>query len=183
MRILSALLLIAAAFAAQGKDKSLLRNGSFEIVSDRGRPDGWVLKQHAGVRAYETSVVTDQAYKGKQSLRLTRINKQVWGKIEQFLDAKPLIGKTVEFKIAVRSENVGKKGFTVWIAGFEGSNALQISKSERVTGTTDWTVYTQRLEVPEYSRMLFVAVNLDDAGTLWLDDASLKIVDADSAPK
>ena len=53
MKTALAIALLAVAVTAVAKPNSLLRNGSFETMDARGKPEGWSFKQHAGVRAYE----------------------------------------------------------------------------------------------------------------------------------
>lgn len=175
MKTALAIALLAVAVTAVAKPNSLLRNGSFETMDARGKPEGWSFKQHAGVRAYEFKL-DDSAADGKRSMRVKRMQKQVWGQVEQNVPADDLIGKTVEFTVQARGEAVGKRGFSVGLGGFAGSTMLQHVQSERVTGTSDWSKYTLRIEVPEGSTQVTVALTLNDEGTVWLDDARLRVV-------
>ncbi|MBK6727969.1 MAG: carbohydrate binding domain-containing protein [Xanthomonadales bacterium] len=179
MKTVLTIALLAVAVTAVAKPESLLRNGSFETANAKGKPEGWNFQQHAGVRAYDFTL-DDLAFEGKHSLRLTRLQKQVWGKVVQNIPANDLIGKTVEFSVRARGEAVGKRGFSVGLGGFAGSTMLQHVKSERVTGTSDWRKYTLRIEVPEGSSQVMVGVTLDDKGTVWIDDARLRVVKSKS---
>ncbi len=167
-----------AAENAPATESSLLKNGQFEELNGRGGAANWINKQHAGVRAYRFEVVEDQAHGGKRSLMLRRMTKQVWGKTEQLLPVTPdLIGKTVEFEVWVRSDKVGKKGFLIWLGASARSLLLQHVKSDRIGGDSDWTRHALRLDIPEYTTQLVVAVTLEDEGTIWIDDAKLTVVD------
>ncbi|MBP7622831.1 MAG: hypothetical protein KA763_02580 [Xanthomonadales bacterium] len=157
---------------------NLLKNGQFEELNGRGGAANWINKQHAGVRAYRFEVVEDQAHGGKRSLMLRRMTKQVWGKTEQLLPVgAELTGKTVEFEVWVRSDKVGKKGFLIWLGASARSLLLQHVKSDRIGGDSDWTRHALRLDIPEYTTQLVVAVTLEDEGTIWIDDAKLTVVD------
>lgn len=179
MKTVLAIALLAVAVTAVAKPNSLLRNGSFETLDAKGKPEGWTFKQHAGVRAYEFAL-DDSAIDGKRSMRVKRLQQQIWGQVEQNIPADDLIGKTVEFTVKARGEAVGKRGFRVGLGGFAGSTMLQHVKSERVIGTSDWHKYTLRIEVPEGSTQVMVGVTLDDEGTIWLDDARLRVVKSKS---
>ncbi|MBI2398835.1 MAG: hypothetical protein HYV17_13655 [Xanthomonadales bacterium] len=175
MKGVLAIALLAAAGTIQAGADSLLQNGGFETIDAGDRPQGWAFKQHAGVRAYQFAV-DDEAFRGKRSMRITRLQKQVWGMVEQNVPASDLIGKTVEFTVRVRAADVGPRGFSVDLGGFAGSTMLQRVQSERITGDSDWTKVSLRLEVPEGSTQVMVGVTLNDAGSVWIDDARLRVV-------
>jgi len=169
-----------AAEAPKAETTSLLANGSFETLNARGGPANWINKQHAGVRAYEFRVVDEHARADKHSLKLHRVKQQVWGKTEQLVPVAPaMAGKTVEFEVWVRSEKVGKKGFVTWLGASANATLLEHVKSEPVGGDNDWTKSSLRLEIPEYTTQLVVAVTLEDAGTIWIDDATLRVIDSE----
>lgn len=165
--------------AKSAKDSTnLLKNGSFENLNARGSAADWINKQHAGVRAYDFSVVEDQAHDAKRSMMIRRLQKQVWGKAEQIVPVgAELAGKTVEFDVWMRGEQVGKKGYMIRVGAFAGSNLLDFAKSERYSGDSDWTKRSLRLNVPEFTSQLVVAVTLEDAGTIWIDNARLSAVE------
>ena len=167
----------AASDAAGAKPANLIENPGFETVTARGGPAKWINKQHAGVRAYDFSVVDDVHRSGERSMMIRRLQKQVWGKTEQIVRVDPeMAGKTVEFEIWVRGEKVGSKGYMVRIGAFAGSALLDFVKSERFAGDGDWTRRSLRLKVPEYTNQLVVAMTLEDEGTIWMDDARLSVV-------
>ncbi|MBP6079085.1 MAG: hypothetical protein KA505_09765, partial [Xanthomonadales bacterium] len=83
----------------------------------------------------------------------------------------------VEFEVWVRSDKVGKKGFLIWLGASARSLLLQHVKSDRIGGDSDWTRHALRLDIPEYTTQLVVAVTLEDEGTIWIDDAKLTVVD------
>jgi hypothetical protein len=156
---------------------NLLKNGDFEALNPRGGAAHWINKQHAGVRAYDFRVVEEGVHGDKRSMMIRRLQKQVWGKTEQIVPvAAELAGKTVEFDVWMRGEQVGKKGYMIRVGAFAGSNLLDFAKSERHAGDSGWTKRSLRLTVPEFTSRLVVAVTLEDAGTIWIDDARLSVV-------
>jgi hypothetical protein len=50
-------------------------------------------------------------------------------------------------------------------------------KKSRVRGTTDWTRYTIELKVPPTATRLELGATLEGAGTVWVDDFELEIVE------
>lgn len=171
---------------ARAKSKSsseragnLIRNGGFEQRNARSGAEHWKISQHAGVRAYDFEVVEDPAHGDKHSMLVRRTREQVWGQVAQWIPVTPeLVGKDLELVIWVRGEGVGKKGYLLRLGAFSGSNLLIESKSEPITGDSDWTRRSLRLTVPEYTTQINVSTALEDAGTIWIDDASLKVVES-----
>jgi hypothetical protein len=46
-----------------------------------------------------------------------------------------------------------------------------------VRGTTDWTMYSVVLDVPENAKNIFFGILLVGKGQVWADDLSLEVVD------
>ena len=165
-------LLLLAASPGLLHAASLIKNGDFENVGDNGQPRHWVSAQHAGGRAYEFVSVTDQVRKGERGMMIRRVKEQIWGLTEQIIAADELVGKTLEFSIAART--AGEAGAALYISAF--SDAAMITQSEvRLVGDQEWKKHTLRLDVPEGTSRVRVGVSLDDAGTVWIDDAKLVV--------
>jgi hypothetical protein len=176
---LSALILLGCALGVGAKDKSLIRNGSFENLDESGFPRHWTSAQHGGVPAYEFKGDSKRVHHGEHSLRVRRTQPQVWGIAEQIIDGEKFIGKTLVFTLSLRSEGVGKKGASVYATAFIDGMLLERSKSEKIRGDSDWNTYELRLTVPEETNFIRVGVSLDDAGTIWIDDAKLVVAKHD----
>jgi len=172
-RPVSLLLLLAIPTLLQAA--SLIRNGDFENVADSGQPRHWVSAQHAGGKAYEFVSTTDSVHKGERSMMIRRFKPQIWGLTEQIIDAEALVGKTLEFSIAARAEQVGESGAALYLSAFSGSSLIT-QQDLRLVGDQDWKKHTLRLEIPEGTTKVRVGVSLDDAGTVWIDDARLIVV-------
>lgn len=150
-----------------------LVNPGFESPMQNGEIPGWTLQQHAGANAYEFALDSDHAFAGRQSARITRTQVQVYGSLEQRVDARQLVGKTVELSAMMRCKDVGPKGLKLMLNGGR-SNAVVYSPA--LSGTTDWQRETIRLKVPKTVATLNIGVTLLDAGSGWLDDVRLSIV-------
>ncbi|MBV2091757.1 MAG: hypothetical protein KUF72_12815 [Candidatus Thiodiazotropha sp. (ex Ctena orbiculata)] len=153
-----------------------LKNPSFE-QSDRF-VKGWGFSQHAGEPAYEVSIDTTESTNGKHSYRIERKLVQAWGMINQWLPLDSAVGKSIKLSAMIKSEALGPKGFDLSLV-FRKANKKFISEisSEIVTGSHGW----QRLEVvavvPAKTAHLQITAVLNDAGTAWLDDVQLSLVD------
>lgn len=172
----------AAPDAVTESSANLLINSDFERIGKLGMPERWIVKQHAGVRAYTIAADTVHAHGGEHSLKIHRRREQVWGLTEQIVPAFALVGKTVRFRVWVRSEGTGPRGAKVYLGAYDGSLMLQESRSTPITGDNDWTRFEQVLVVPELTTHLQVGISLDDAGSAWIDDAELVVIDAATAP-
>ncbi|MCG8066748.1 MAG: hypothetical protein JAY84_02705 [Candidatus Thiodiazotropha taylori] len=153
-----------------------LKNPSFEESDQFVK--GWGFSQHAGEPAYEVSIDTSDSTDGKHSYRIERKLVQAWGMINQWLPLESAVGKSIKLSAMIKSEALGPKGFDLSLV-FRKANKKFISEiaSEIVTGSHEW----QRLEVvavvPAKTAHLQITAVLNDAGTAWLDDVQLTLID------
>jgi hypothetical protein len=179
MRLIAACLVLcvlpaASVFAA--KPKNLVANGGMEQLDQYEFPANWIRKQHAGVGAYHFVASKKQFNKGKRSLMVRRHQEQVWGKAEQNIPAHDLIGATVELTISLRGRKLGDMGAKGFLNAFENGMYLVGESTPALVGNSDWQTYTLKLTVPEYTTILNVGVVLEDAGTVWMDDVTLRVI-------
>jgi len=175
----TALLLSLAAGTAAAKDIPL-QNPSFEEPATvHDVVSGWRAVQHSGEDSYEFTTVGDIFAKGKRSFRLTRIREQFYGALDQSLPAAPLAGHTIEYRIQVRAEDVGPNGFCPYVNLTSSSgDVLEQVKGELISGTVDkWKTAKVRLTVPHDVHNVVIGLLLLDAGTVWVDDVSLRTLD------
>lgn len=151
-----------------------LVNGDFEQAGVGGEIPGWSSSQHAGPTAFTMRVDAQGAYAGSGSLHVTRTQPSVYGSIAQTLDAKAFAGKTVELTAMLKTQNVGPKGWQLYInAGLPGTMRV----ADALSGDTPWQRVTVQVKVPPGARYLTVGATLRDAGDAWLDDVVLKTLD------
>lgn len=175
----TALLLSLAAGTAAAKDIPL-QNPSFEEPATvHDVVSGWRALQHSGEDSYEFTTVGDIFAKGKRSFRLTRIKEQFYGALDQSLPAAPLAGRTIEYRVQVRTEDVGPGGFCPYINLTSSSgDILEQVQGELTTGTVDkWKTVKVTLTVPHDVHNVVLGLLLRDAGTVWADDVSLRTLD------
>jgi hypothetical protein len=132
---------------------------------------GWTLSQHAGVRAYEMTLDQAAPYAGKASFRMKRTAPQIYGSITQEIAVGKYAGKTLELSAMARTEGVGPEGW-VLVADLPGER-----KTAAMTGTAGWRALRVRIEVPVGVQKLSIGAMLLDAGTGWLDDVKLRVVE------
>jgi hypothetical protein len=161
-----------------GIARNLLMNADFELTGKNDVPVRWIVKQHAGQRAYEVRADRVGPHHGEYSLRIHRFREQVWGLAEQIVPAFHLVGKTVRLRLWVRTDAVDNHGATVYLGAYNGSLMLQESRHSPITGSIDWTRYELELEVPSETTQLQAGLTLHGAGTVWIDSAELVEVDA-----
>ncbi|MES9861296.1 MAG: hypothetical protein ABW157_04340 [Candidatus Thiodiazotropha sp. LLP2] len=155
-----------------------LKNPSFE-QSDKF-PKGWGFSQHAGEPAYAVSIDTTNSTDGKNSYRIERKLVQAWGMVNQWLPLDNATGKSIKLTAMIKSENLGAAGFDLNLV-FRKANRKFIEKvgSEAITGTNDWQKIEVTGVVPAGTAHLQITGVLNDAGTAWLDDIQVRIVEKD----
>lgn len=165
------------ACTAAATDIKLL-NPSFEEPAVGPRAPGWGPSQHTGpTRDYEWSVVTDAASEGKSSYRIHRLRPQAFGLINQVVVVEAHAGKTLELSAMLKTEDVGPEGWLL-VVNIESRNAiLEQVRSDPATGKHDFKCYKVRFKLPANAYELKIGVMLLDAGTGWVDDVKLRVVD------
>ena len=155
-----------------------LVNASFEEPASGPRTPGWSATQHYGpTRDFEWAVDTDIASDGKASYRIKRLRPQVFGMIAQGAVVESHKGKTLEYSAMMKTEDVGPEGWLL-VVNIENRNALlEQVRSVPATGKHDFKRYSVRFKLPADAYELKLGVMLLDAGTGWVDDVKLRVVD------
>ena len=160
-----------------------LTNPGFESTKpgQGGFPEGWVGIQHRGEDSYDFVLDSGQKRSGTQSLRIKKIGPEPFGTITQIMQGAPYAGKTVRLSGWLRTEGVpeGRKGAGLTIAALKSGSFLahDYMKHARVRGTKDWARYSIVFAVPPGTNRLEIGATLEGAGTLWVDDFELEIVE------
>lgn len=148
-----------------------LVNPDFEQTGGDGGIPGWVPVQHAGPPSYSMTIDSEGAYAGRGSFHMKRTQPQVYGSLEQTLDARPFAGKTVELSAMLRTRGVGAQGWKLYVtAQIPGAMAY----STGLTGNVGWKRDAVQLRIPANAHRLTVGVTLLDAGDGWMDDVRLR---------
>lgn len=198
-RVLAAAVLALAASLAQGQLPArpgaaaaepvgtpiALVNPGFESAETGplGNPEGWFSYQHAGPRSYEFDVDDTVAKGGRRSFRITNVGPEPFGTISQGLPARELRGKTLRYSAWIRTQDVqgnrlGKGAQMRIVAMRSGSPvAHNFGRETAASGTTEWTRKEISLTVPPTAETVEIGALLFGPGKLWLDDATLEIVD------
>jgi len=181
-----ALAAIAACVWALGADAApvALVNPGFESTRPgaEGGPEGWTAIQHAGEESYDFALDSGRKKGGTQSLRITRIGPEPYGTVMQVIDATPLAGKTVRLSAWMRTEGIpesGRGGAGLVLTAMRGSSILahDFMKRGRLRGDTEWRRVSVELALPARTTRLEAGATLEGAGTAWVDDFELEVVE------
>lgn len=180
MKIAAAILLALLPPFAAAQSINLVNPG-FEQKPAAGETiPGWRGHQHAGEPSYEFALDSEVVAKGKASFRMKRLLEQDYGALDQIVPASTLVGKEVEFSALVRTRDVGKRGFVLCVNVIDRTGGVreQFRSKPRTTGTNDeWTRLSVRAKVSSGTRDIEVGFLLIDGGTIWADEATLKVVE------
>ncbi len=169
------LLLCFASSASVAASRSMLKNGDFEILNARGKPEHWAITQHAGVRAYEFRSDSEVRHDGKRSMMIRRTHPQVFGSIGQIVHDTGLVGATVRLDVWIRSEGVTKGHAVVRIDAANGPSYMERAEA-KISGDNDWHRVRVELEIPQYTNVLQTTISLEGDGAVWVDDAKLVVL-------
>lgn len=142
-------------------------------------PEGWFL---AGSKPanYEADVV-DEAYSGRGSARYASLPgaKKGFGTMMQSISAEEFAGKRVRLAAMVKAEDVESwAGLWMRVDGPNGAVLAFDNMQDRpITGTSSWNRYEIVLDVGEDANDIAFGILIDRAGTVWLDDLEMEVVD------
>jgi hypothetical protein len=165
-----------------------LANPGFESREPgrQGAPLGWWKLQHAGPESYVFELDTTDPRSGERSLRVINTGPEPFGTILQKVSALPHRGQTLRFAAWIRTENAKGNRYGAG-AGLKlhavrgGYPAAHVSmRKDAVSGTTGWKRYELMLKVPKDADDIEVGLTLFGAGTAWIDDAELVVVEPGS---
>jgi hypothetical protein len=175
-----------AASATAAVDPGLLLDPNFIPESD-GRGAAWVFSQHAGEDSYRFDIEDGV-------LSITRIATQPWGQAVQVVEAEGLEGQWIEFSAELSGSLVEPvrpelepSGVSMRMLGFPpgtprivGRSILEAAVGEPpvVVGELPWTRHAVRIQVPEGTTHIEVAIVLGLGGTLRARNPALRVVEA-----
>ena len=154
---------------------NLLKNGSFEEDKDGdGMPDGW--EKWGGRVTYLMD--DEEKHSGSYSGKLTSVRKignEGW---KQTVTVQP--GKKYEFTVWAKGGRdlqyfQGDSGPTVMFSGGKGWNGIQKSKALKAAPT--WLKLSKVVTGPAEGKMDISMYLYMCSGTVWFDDAVLKLVE------
>ena len=185
MRALAALVAIAAGASAGAATATAvpLVNPGFESnrPGAEGAPEGWTAIQHAGEASYDFALDSGRKKSGTQSMRIKRLGPEPYGTVMQVIDAVPLAGKTVRLSAWMRTEDIpaSARGAGLVLTAMRGSSILawEFMKRDRLRGTSDWQRVSIELALPARTTRLEAGATLEGAGTAWVDDFELEIIE------
>ena len=149
-------------------------NADFEKPLDGEDVAGWTLLQHAGVPSYKIGLDHDGAGQGQTSFRIERTHPQYYGSITQHIALKPYAGKTVRLSALTKTEGVGPAGWKLFI---DAKVPHGLAYSSGQSGTSGWQTQSLDFKVPDQVGEVTIGASLLDAGTAWLDDVHIHVVD------
>ena len=178
--IATSLLLLSGCQTLPAGQPLPLKNPGFEERAAEGNIPGWEIEQHVGPPeevAYEVTMdAAGASFGSSQSLRLTRLTKQVYAVVHQTVPVpSDAAGKQLTFSAQLKTRDVGPDGWlmTLTMNGADGPMGRVMAKP--LTGTSGWQKVDLAVTVRPGTRSVAVGFLLLDSGTGWADDASLTL--------
>jgi hypothetical protein len=152
-------------------------NFGFEKISKKGQlPDKLMNWSSA---AYKLKVDSIEKHSGNNSLLIELVGDKTdksFGSCAYSIPAN-YQGNQIELRAYMKLENVttGPIGLMLRIDGEAGPLQFDNMQQKNIQGTSDWTLYSVKLPLPENAKTIFVAAILSGTGKLWVDDFQLLI--------
>jgi hypothetical protein len=158
-------------------DRSADFNFGFERIENKGLlPDNWMKW---GMEDYILKTDTVQKYSGSASLLIESSGSRENGSFGCVAYSIPAIyeGNQIELRAFLKLQNVedGQIGLMLRIDGENGGLEFDNLQQNNIRGTSDWTMYSVVLPLPENATKIYIGALLMGTGKLWADDFQILI--------
>jgi hypothetical protein len=149
-------------------------------------PDGWFVAGSANVPGaspdnYTAGVQQDVRYHGRSSAFIESkpsATSRSFGTFVQMFSAKKYLGKRVELRAAVRTQDSQSAGLWMGVDDSVRSVRFDNMQNRHITGTTPWKTYDVVLDVPQNAVDIGFGLLESGTGKAWLNDVSFRLPSA-----
>ena len=175
--ILLLTLLLCPYFVSCQTQNSSDFNFGFEKISNKDRlPDNWFKW---GTEDFLLKADTIVKHSGSASLLIESTGPRSEGTFGCAAYLIPAIyqGEQIELRAYMKLQDVadGQIGLMLRIDGETGGLQFKNLQDENIHGTSDWTLYSVKLPLPDNATKIYIGAILAGTGKLWLDDFQLLI--------
>lgn len=150
---------------------ALIQNPGFES----GTIEPWGTAIHANPQSYDFQIVTDAIRSGRYTLKIQGDGREPWGGIIQNAGSGDLAGKRM--RLTAWAKGTGLVEGVQFIVVFKDTMAMPVDHVFSNLGASfDWQELHHEFDVPDQKTRVEIGVMLLGAGTLWLDDISLEVI-------
>jgi Peptidase family S41 len=152
-------------------------NFGFEKRSYKERlPDNWFKW---GTEDFILKADTIEKHSGSASVLIEPAGPRTEGSFGCVAYSIPAVyeGNKIELRAYLKLQNVddGQIGLMLRIDGESGGLQFENLQKENIHGTSDWTLYSVILPLPENAKTIYIGALLHGTGKLWVDDFQLLI--------
>lgn len=152
-------------------------NLGFEKISNKERlPDNWFKW---GTEDFILKTDTIEKHSGSASLLIEPAGPRPEGTFGCAAYLIPAIyqGSQIELRAYMKLQDVaeGQIGLMLRIDGETGGLQFKNLQEENIHGTSDWTLYSVKLPLPDNATKIYIGAILAGTGKLWVDDFQLLI--------
>jgi hypothetical protein len=152
-------------------------NFGFEKISYKGNlPDNWFKW---GTPDFILKTDSIEKHSGSVSVRIEPLGTKPEGSFGCVAYSIPAIyaGNQIELRAYLKLQNVedGQIGLMLRIDGENGGLQFDNLQQNDIHGTSDWTMYSVILPLPEDAKTIYIGALLNGTGKLWVDDFQLLI--------
>jgi hypothetical protein len=147
------------------------------IVS--GLPSGWKRTLHNGENLYRIYVDSEIKHGGQASASIKfncGADQYPWASLAQPIPADEYRGTRVRLSGWLKTVDAGEAALLMSIDSEQRMLAYDNMADRRVSGTTDWKMYSVILDVPSDARNISLGVLLVGKGQIWADDLTFEVV-------
>ncbi len=131
---------------------------------------------------YNRGIDPNVKHDGKPAafLQSAKGSAEGFGTLTQGFSAADYVGKRVQFKGFMKTQDASEGGAGIWLRVDGRKNPLAFDNMEkrRLTGTTDWTPVSIVVDVPAGSEAIFLGALISGTGRMWVSGLSFAVVDS-----
>jgi hypothetical protein len=164
------LLTCLVSHSQEEKEPQNFNLGFEQLTTGAALPESWV-KWGTG---YFLAVDSLEKHSGSYSMRIETKGEKVANTFGSIAYKIPWVyeGKEIELRGFMKMEEVGNgfAGLIMRIDGSSGTLAMDNMMQRQLQGTSDWTMYSIKLPIPEEAKSIFVGALMTGTGSIWVDD-------------
>lgn len=155
-------------------------NPSFD-ANAQGQLDGWEGLEHGRGGSYTFLPDSHSPHSPPSSARIRRHGVEEYGWLNQDIRVRPeWRGKAVRLSGFLRTEGAVGAGGSLILQVLDGGGGVLVwdhMTDRKIRGTQAWKRYTAQIAIPSQAYVVRVGAMLEEAGTMWVDDLALELLD------
>jgi C-terminal processing protease CtpA/Prc len=179
MKAINLLILSSFIFITTSCQISKKSNFNFDLENtsmNNGIPDGWKIWGYPNYLVKTDSTIKHSGNNSVSIESTDSLKENIFGGLGYQIPAK-YAGSQIELRAYIKMQNVsnGNIGLVLQIVGNTGVMGFENMQNKNIHGTSDWTMYSVHLPLPEKAKTIIIGAFLHGKGKINVDDFQILI--------